>query len=175
MKLNMPLTLNRTNFKRPMALSGVLVGCAMILAGCGFQPVYSTNGSGVGPVSIEQIDGRVGYFLRQELDRRAVLEQGSSVPRVLTVKIAPSFASAAVSLDGISSRTLYTLTANYSLASQVPAGKPITGVIATTVGYESLDQAYGDIALQADAEERAASVVAEQIWIDLRRQLRLAR
>ena len=151
------------------------VAFAFMAAGCGFSPVYSTNGSGVGPLTVVQIDGRAGYFLRSELDRHAALEQGSTSPRALTVKLVNSFGSAALAVDGLSARTLYTMTANYSLAPSTAGGAPIIGSVTTTVGYESLDQAYGDVALQADAEERAATQIADKIFADLRRQTRLAR
>jgi LPS-assembly lipoprotein len=159
----------RRRFSR-LVSAGALV-LALSVSGCGFAPVYSSGGSSVGPVSIAQIDGRAGYFLRQELDRHAVLEQGTAPPRVLTIKLVTTFASAALSVDGLSARTLYTMTANYALASP-SGGEPIRGVATTTVGYESLDQAYGDVALQADAEERAAAQIADKVWADLRRQTR---
>jgi LPS-assembly lipoprotein len=162
----------RNPFSR-LACGGALA-LTLMLSACGFAPVYSTNGSSVGPVSIAQIDGRAGYFLRQELDRHAVLEQGSASPRLLTVKLVTTFGTAAATVDGLSGRTLYTMTANYTLA---PAGTepPLTGVVSTTVGYESLDQAYGDVALQADAEERAAGQIADKVWAELRRQTRSIR
>jgi LPS-assembly lipoprotein len=163
----LPMTPKGPNKQRPVAL---LVAClCALLSGCGFAPVYGTSGSSVGPVSIVQIDGRAGYFLRQELDRYAALERGNSAPRNLTVKLTQTFASAALSVDGLSGRTLLTLTADYSIES-LSGGRPQTGSVTTTVGYESLDQAYGDVALQADAEERAAKQIADQLWADLRRQ-----
>jgi LPS-assembly lipoprotein len=161
-----------TNRQRMFGLmKSAVLACALFASGCGFSPVYSTGGSGVGPVVISEIEGRSGYFLRQELDRHAALEQGNTSPRTLTVKLATRFASAALTPDGLSGRTLLTLTANYEL--QQPTGvRPLTGIVSTTVGYESLDQAYGDVALQADAEQRAATQVADRIWADLRRQTR---
>jgi LPS-assembly lipoprotein len=150
----------------------LLVGS--LVSGCGFAPVYGTNGSGVGPLVIAQIDGRAGYFVRQELDRYAALERGNAAPRMLDIKLVTQFASAALAVDGLSARTLYTLTANYTL-SPPPNGRPVRGTVTTTVGYESLDQAYGDVALQADAEERAAGQIAQKIMMDLRRQTRSAR
>jgi LPS-assembly lipoprotein len=152
-------------------MKSAMLALALLASGCGFSPVYSTSGSGVGPVVIPEIDGRSGYFLRQELDRHAALEQGNSSPRTLTVKLVTRFASAALTPDGLSGRTLLTLTANYEL-QQAAGLRPLVGVISTTVGYESLDQAYGDVALQADAEQRAATQVADRIWADLRRQTR---
>jgi LPS-assembly lipoprotein len=159
----------------PKFLRASLVALALAVSGCGFSPVYSTNGSGIGPLSIAQIDGRAGYFLRSELDRHAALEQGTTAPRTLTIKLVTSFASAALAVDGLSARTLYTMTANYNLAPSASGGTPLTGTVTTTVGYESLDQAYGDVALQADAEERAAKQIADQVFDDLRRQTRLVR
>jgi hypothetical protein len=144
------------------------------LAGCGFQPVYSTRGSGIGPVSITTIDGRTGYFLRQELERRATLEQGRQASRQLTVKLTRVFSPAAQGLDGISLRTELTVTAAYTLSAAPPL-RAITGTITASVAYESLDQAYGDIALQSDAEERIAGQLADRIWLDLQRQSRPAR
>lgn len=163
------------SFVRGGLVTVALAAC-VVTSGCGFSPVYSTNGSGIGPVTISQIEGRSGYLLRQELDRHAVLEQGATgTPRILTIKLVNSFASAALAVDGISARTLYTMTADYTLTPAVSGGAALTGTVTTTVGYESLDQAYGDIALQADAEERAASQVADKVFADLRRQTRLAR
>lgn len=151
-----------------------MVGFSAILAGCGFQPVYSTQGSGIGPVTVAAIDGRTGYYLRQELDRRAVLEQGSGTPRVLSVKFERTFTPAAQGPDGISSRNEMSVTATYVLAAAPPL-PAVRGSVTTNVAYESLDQAYGDVALQADAEERVAGQIAERLWLDLQRQVRAAR
>lgn len=159
-----------TRFARTSVLALTLAATAIVSA-CGFSPVYSTGGSSVGPVTIDQIDGRAGYFLRQELDRHAVLERGTTAPRVLTIKLVTTFASAALAVDGLSARTLYTMTANYTL-TPADGSTPLRGVVTTTVGYESLDQAYSDVALQADAEERAATQIADKVWADLRRQTR---
>jgi LPS-assembly lipoprotein len=156
-------------------LRSSIVSLVLFISGCGFTPVYGTGGSSIGPLTVAQIDGRAGYFLRSELDRHAALEQGATEPRTLTIKLVTSFASAALAVDGLSARTLYTMTANYSLAPVIDGGTPIIGTVTTTVGYESLDQAYGDVALQADAEERAAKQIADQVFADLRRQTRLAR
>lgn len=151
-----------------------MVGLSAMLVGCGFQPVYSTQGSGIGPVTIAAIEGRTGYYLRQELDRRAVLERGTASPRVLSVKLTRGFTPAAQGTDGISTRNEMTVTATYVLAAAPPL-PAVTGTITTNVAYESLDQAFGDVALQADAEERVASQIAERLWLDLQRQVRAAR
>ena len=166
----MPKAISLLTFLR----AGLVAG-SLFVSGCGFTPVYGTSGSGLGPLNVAQIEGRAGYFLRSELDRFAALEQGTTSPRTLTVKLVTSFASAALAVDGLSARTLYTMTANYTLAPLTAGSAPLAGSVTTTVGYESLDQAYGDVALQADAEERAASEIAGKLMADLRRQTRLAR
>ena len=162
---------------KAMAKFGALVwmfGVSAVVAGCGFQPVYSTQGSGIGPVTIAAIEGRTGYYLRQELDRRAALEQGASSPRVLSVKLTRAFTPAAQGPDGISSRNEMAVTATYILAAAPPL-PAVRGTVTSSVAYESLDQAYGDVALQADAEERVANQIAERLWLDLQRQVRAAR
>ncbi len=163
---------------RPPMLQNLLkasvLSFVLMASGCGFSPVYGINGAGIGPVTIAQIDGRAGYFLHQELDRHASLEGGSTPARTLTVKVLTRFESAALAVDGLSGRTLLSLTANYSLEA-ANGGPPLVGTVSTTVGYESLDQAYGDVALQADAEQRASTQVASRIWADIQRQTRLAR
>ena len=151
-----------------------MFGLCAGLTACGFQPVYSTRGSGIGPVTIAAIEGRTGYYLRQELDRRAALEQGATSPRVLTVKMTRSFTPAALGTDGISTRNEMTVTATYVLAAAPPL-PAVRGTIETNVAYESLDQAYGDVALQADGEERVAGQIAERLWLDLQRQVRAPR
>ncbi|GIU66377.1 hypothetical protein PsB1_0531 [Candidatus Phycosocius spiralis] len=144
------------------------------LVGCGFRPVYSTQGSGIGAVTIATIDGRTGYFLRQELERRADLEGKGENPRQLTVTLTRVFSPAAQGVDGISLRTELTVTADYKL-SATPNLPEVIGTLTTSVAYESLDQAYGDVALQSDAEERIAGQLAARIWHDLQYQLRTAR
>lgn len=146
----------------------------LVLTACGFSPVYSPGGSAVGPVTIEQIDGRTGFFVRQELDRYAALERGNVAPKTLKVDLKQTFSSASFSVDGLAARTLLTLTASYTL-SDASQNEPKKGFVTTTIGYESLDQAYGDVALQADAEERAAKQIADRLWADLRRQAQMAR
>lgn len=150
---------------RRTILAGLM---ATMLAACGFQPVYDTAGSGLGPMEIGEIEGRTGYLVRQELLRRAALEKGTGAPRKLDVQVLTRFAGAAREVTGYDTRTQMSVFANYSFGGA--AG--IRGATSVMVGYDGQGVAFGDVALQADAEERAAIQLADRIWLDLLRKAR---
>jgi LPS-assembly lipoprotein len=144
---------------------GVVAGSGL-LAGCGFQPVYSPDGRGIGPVQVALIDGRTGYLVQQELTRLATLERGAAPARRLEVVLDSAFASTNQRADGFFNRTQLTVTANWKLlgSREAPDGQ---GRVSVMVGYDTREQAFGTVSLQADAEERAAVMLAERIWADV--------
>ena len=61
--------------RKPLLIG--LMGIALSLAACGFQPVYGPGASveaGAGAIAITPIEGRLGYETRRELELR--LAQG---------------------------------------------------------------------------------------------------
>jgi LPS-assembly lipoprotein len=74
--------------------------------------------------------------------------------------------------DESSTRADLTLTARYTL-TPAGGGAPIRGTVQSVATYTIPTQAYGEIAAQDDARERAAEVLAQRIRADL--ALRLAR
>jgi LPS-assembly lipoprotein len=147
------------------------LGLATLVAGCGFQPVYDTQGSGVGPVSVSEIPGRTGFLVRQELLRRAALERGEGQPRQLDVRLVTQFAGTSNQITGYATRTQMTVSANYRLVGSTN----VEGYVQSNVAYDGLNEAFGDVALQADAEERVAVLLADRIWMDLVRKVKAAR
>jgi LPS-assembly lipoprotein len=152
---------------------GLMTVSSMGVGGCGFSPVYNTNGVGLGPVDVQIIEGRTGHFVRQELLRRAALETGrpGEAKQSLSVVIVSSFAPIAIKSSGFGGRTQLTVTAYYTFASNKHPG-PIEASVSTMVGFDSTDAAYGDVALQSDAEERAAMALVDRLWMDLTRRSR---
>jgi LPS-assembly lipoprotein len=144
------------------------LGAATLLAGCGFRPVYDTQGSGIGPVVIGAVEGRTGYFLRRALERRAALERGDGPPRRLDVALSTAFLNVAQGPDAFGTRSQMTVTAAFEVRAP-RAEQPTKGAVSTMVGFETFREAYGDVTLQADAEERAAERLADLIWAELRR------
>jgi hypothetical protein len=145
--------------------AGLLAGTSLV-AGCGFQPVYSQQGRGIGPVQVALIDGRTGYLVQQELVRFATLERGTSRLRRLEVLLETEFVPTNQRADGFFNRAQMTVTASWKLLGSdvAPDGQ---GRVSVMVGYDTREQAFGTVSLQADAEERAAVMLAERIWADV--------
>ncbi len=137
------------------------------LAACGFQPLYAptTAPTGLGAIAVAPIEGRVGYFLGQGLER--MLPGGGGPARTLTVEVQTTFQPLAVRVDGSAARTDLIAVARYRLENPDGTGEPMAGEVRATVSYDLLDQPFGDVAAQTDAEERLASVLAERIRTDL--------
>jgi LPS-assembly lipoprotein len=141
------------------------LACLLLLSACGFQPVYSAQGSGVGPVAVAEIEGRTGYFLRTELQRLSALERGAAAPPVLTITLDTRFRDAAVQQSTYADRTLMAVTARWQLQQ---ADGVLSGEVVADTGFDNRDQTFGAIALQADAEQRVAQLLAAAIWADIR-------
>jgi hypothetical protein len=145
--------------------AGLVLVALTLVASCGFQPVYSASGVGIGQVSVAEIEGRAGYFVRNELVRLSLLEQrGAEVP-TLNVRLTSIFRDASTRTNSFSDRTLLQVTADWRLEG---AGDPLTGQVTLDTGFDSRDAAYGGVVLQADAEERLAASIARAIWADMR-------
>jgi LPS-assembly lipoprotein len=147
------------------------LGLALAAGACGFRPVYDSQGSGIGPVSVSEIEGRTGFLVRQELLRRASLEQGAGEPRRLDVRLVTQFAGTSNQITGYATRTQMIVSANYRLVGS----SAVEGFVQANVAYDGLNQAFGDVALQADAEERVAVQLADRIWMDLVRKAKADR
>lgn len=142
-------------------------GLSGLVAGCGFSPVYDLDGRGIGPVSIGLIEGRTGHLLRQELLRKAALERGDGPARVLEITLTSSFGNTNQQPTGFFNRTQMTVDAAYTLTGTNPDAPDATGRVSAMVAYDTQNQAFSDVSLQADAEERVAVMLADRLWADL--------
>jgi LPS-assembly lipoprotein len=150
---------------------GLVAVFGLSAGGCGFSPVYSTSGMGLGPVEVQMIDGRTGHFIRQELLRRAALEKSdqNQPAQTLSIKLFSSFTPIAIKSSGFGGRTELNVIAFYTFASNKHPGL-IQGSVSSMVAFDSTDAAYGDVALQSDAEERVAIALVDRLWLDLARR-----
>jgi LPS-assembly lipoprotein len=141
----------------------LVLGLACLsLAGCGFTPVYGSGGNG-SKISIDEIEGRTGHFLRQELVRQV----GGGVPGFpgesrLEVKLAESINRLSFAPDQAASRSDYNVTANFTLHGPNDA-QSITGTVRDAVSFNFADAAYADIAAQEAAQQRIATLLARSI------------
>src|SRR5690242_10294879 len=146
-------------------IRAALLGLALLpLAACGFTPVYGSASevANAGPVTIAEIrtEGRAGHFLRQELVRTI----GPGIPGVngettLEVKLTLAVERLAFTPDQAASRSDYVGTASWILRNASGAVVQ-TGNTTERASFNFADSAYADVAAQAAAQERLATLVA---------------
>lgn len=146
-----------------------LAAClALFVAGCGFHPMYAPPGGGaaIGPVEVSTIEGRAGHVLKTELDRMLAAEDAAGgTPLLLDITLEERVVRLGIRLDESSSRAELRLTANYVLYP--PQGEPLRGSVLSVVNYDVPQAAFGEIAAQDDARERAAENLAQRFRTEL--------
>ena len=144
---------------------------ALLLASCGFTPMYATPTAGSGKanivaamskIAIRPIPDRPGMKLRQEL--RELLQpkglQGAALYD-LDVTLTRTVEELGIRSDATASRANLVIAASFYLAE---GGSRVYGDrVQSVVGYNILDDQYATVAAQADAEDRAIRQVGEQI------------
>jgi LPS-assembly lipoprotein len=141
----------------------------LLLAGCGFQPMYAPAGGGnaIGPVEISEIEGRAGHVLRTELNRILAVENDGSPPMHLQITLQERVTPLGIRRDESATRAEMRLTANYILTPATPGTRVIRGSVFTVVNYDIPTAAFGEIAAQDDARERAAETMAQRFRAEL--------
>ena len=157
--------------RRRFHLLSALTACAALLsAGCGFQPLYSTGGYGGLPgLAIETGDTRQDYLIEAALDR--FLGSGRSAYR-LVLDTAANEQRIGVSAAGRANRYGYTLSTAYLLTDG--DGEVLEGEVSETVYFDAPRDPYALIAARADAEERAADLIARALSRDIAAALQRA-
>lgn len=157
------------------------------LSACGFKPMYAPSGGDatIGAVTVNEIPGKSGHVLRTELTKLLGAERGSPTARRLEVVLTERISSLGLRIDESATRADLRLTADYvffdssgvelfrGVVSQV-ASYDIPSVPTATPGQLS-SSAYGEVAAQNDARERAGSMLAERMRTELALRLRQAR
>lgn len=140
----------------------------LALAACGFQPMYApaSGGPAIGAVEIAQIDGKAGHVLRTELSRLLAPEQGAGPASQLTITLSESIERLGLRIDETATRAELSLRANYVLTPP-DGGAVVRGALNQVVTYDIPTAAFGEIAAQDDARERAAETLAQRFRAEL--------
>lgn len=138
------------------------------LNACGFQPLYANGESGLSAIYIKPIDGRIGYLVGQQLNRKFGNSESSNA-RVLKVTIKNTYSNAALGQDSFTTRTIVTSNVNYELDG-FGNGPKITGSFTETSGYDVIGNAYGEVTFAADAEDKLSNVISDRIWLEILRK-----
>ena len=154
---------------------------ALILTGCGFQPLYGDGGSMVGPtlqnVYVEPISDRVGYELRNNLlDLFNATGQADNAQFRLKLSLSETEEAVVLQTNTAITRYNYTLTAHYELIPRASTQAVKAGDVTSLTAYNvaAAPFLYSTVTAQRDAKNRAANDIAERIRTQIAVYLRTA-
>jgi LPS-assembly lipoprotein len=150
--------------RRLTATALVTAACALLLtSGCGFRPLYATPSFAALPgLAIETGESRLDYLIEDGL--RDFLGSGRSAYS-LALDTRTDERSLGVSAAGRASRFSYRVTTAYLLSSD--DGEVLSGTIQETVFIDAPRDPYALVAARADADERAATLIARRLAEEL--------
>ena len=141
----------------------------VLVAACGFQPVYAPSGgayASAGKIEVAPISGREGHMLRRALlQELAAGVPGLEAPVTLTVNLDSNLSRLRLQPDGAATRSSVLARSNYRLEGE---GTQVRGRIEVETGFLVPDSPFGDITAQTSASDRAMRLLAKQIADDIR-------
>ncbi len=148
---------------------------ALVLAGCGFHPLYGGMNSGMArtlaTIYVEPMPDKIGYELRNKMiDLLDGPGTAAGAAYRLTLRLTQTAQGVALQNNATITRYNDTLKVSYTLTDM--AGKVVTSGVETGLSaYNVLPSGpqanYGTLAAQQDADRRAAEDIAERIRLDL--------
>ena len=149
------------------AAGAVLVGSLLLLASCGFRPLYRQDASGatvpqMAAISIPAPPDRLHQLLRNELlDRLNPTGQAVASRYVLTLKVTEARGAVLVTRTESVSRFNLTEALDYTLTDASTRTILIPGTLNSTASYNVLRAEYANLAAEEDARVRAARDLAD--------------
>ena len=155
----------RTRIPSRLAAAGLALALAGGSAGCGFEPLYATDGSArdrLARVQIDRIADRAGQQLRNQL----LLSFPPGDPAApsawrLRVTLKEDKRELGVRKQDVATRANLTLTARYVLEDAVSDKKVLSGELRSVNSYNILRSPYGTLAAERNARARAVRQLAD--------------
>ena len=157
----------------------VAMACAampMLVAGCGdsgFHPLYATSplvgGTNVAAklasLEIAPIPGRVGQRVRNEIIYQSTGGGAEALNPMyrLEIAITESITPTLVQIDGNSSGSIYNLNAKFKLIRIADKTVALQGESNGRIMFQRFDSVFSNVRARHDAEDRAASTVADDL------------
>lgn len=158
-----------------MASLAVLAVAVLLLAGCGFQPLYGARG-GVANEGVEAmaatrialIPDRAGQALRNNLLDRLTPRGTPASPRYeLAVSLSERLDRLGIALDDSATYGRLTVVARFTLR-EVASGQPVyAGQSRWTNGFTMVSSHFANMTSEADARSRALLEISEDIRLQL--------
>lgn len=147
-----------------------LMGFALSLSACGFQPLYGPTASGssmpavMASVEVEPIPGRVGQKIRNELIFSNT-GGGEAAPSKykLDITIRESVTQELVKITGEATGQIYQIDATFKLKSVADGKVVLEGKALSRAAYDRYEQIFSNVRAQYDAQNRVARTIAESI------------
>lgn len=159
------IPLSRALASRRVAALGL---SALLLAGCGFEPLYAPAGAAAGAlgrVEVGVIDGEAGFEMRERLVAR--LGQPAGVTHQLDVDLAFVKSGVAITEKDVTSRFDVTGTAVWKLVPLSGDRAVLSGTETAVTGYSAptseTSSAFAILSAQRDAERRLAATLADRV------------
>lgn len=145
------------------------VASALLLAACGFQPLYGKRvdtdvSARLATVAIDIIVDRRGQLLRNALLDRITPRGAPARPRYrLAVSLSESKLNQAVRKDDTATRARLTLTASFSVLDGETGEQVFAGSARSDNSYNISTSDFGTISAEADARRRGTRDLADDI------------
>ncbi len=144
------------------------VALTVLVAGCGFQPLYS-RGAGIGAAQLSEIEilpikDRVGQKLRNILVAKLNPNGAPDRPRyLLSIVVDESRQGLAVRKDEFATRANLSLTARFSLTRTVDEKGVLRGQATSTSSFNILTADFATLSAENDARDRSVTELSEAI------------
>jgi LPS-assembly lipoprotein len=148
----------------------------MLVAGCGdsgFHPLYATSplvgGSAtaakLASLEVAPIPSRVGQRLRNELIFQTTGggNEALSPAYRLEIVVTESISATLVQVNGNSSGSIYNLNAKFRLVRIADKSVALQGESNGRIMFERFESVYSNVRARKEAEDRAATTVAEDL------------
>lgn len=138
------------------------------LSGCGLQPLYSGGSKGVvastlGTVTVDPIQGKSGWLMRNALNDRLGGNSGSGAQFRLVVALDDQIEGFGVRADDTVTRERRTLRARYQLIAIATGETVLDATAGSDAGVDVVSSEYATIAGENSALENLTQRVADQI------------
>ena len=174
--------------RRALRDAGVATAAGLLLASCGFRPLYGSSGVAASPevlsalaqIRIRPIADRSGQRLRQILNEK-IYSNGPAKGAVfdLDIVLSKQIVELGVRPDSTTSRANLIMTASFILYES--GARALVDIAQGIVSYNILDDQFATVTSQSDAEDRALGFLGEEIktrlavYFDLRLRPRTAK
>jgi LPS-assembly lipoprotein len=156
-----------------IARLGAILSTCLVVAACGFVPLYGQGGvnQGLSAIEVHVPQGRSAYLVRESLDDSLGRDLRQPALYRLDITVDERRFARGLRIDNVANRYELQLKVGYKLINKATGTVVLTGSAPVAVTYDSADAPYGGITAQQDGQKRAASQAAQQIQLEISRYL----